>query len=137
MTDFTASLTIAASGLHAQNARMTVIAENLANADSAGKTPTDTPYRRHIPTFQSVYDDTVGGDKVEVGHVALDMSDFQSRYEPGHPAADAKGYVKYPNVDPQIEAMDMREAQRSYEANLNVITATRQMLGQTLNILKG
>ena len=137
MTDFTSSLVIAASGLHEQNARMTVIAENLANVDSAGKTPTDTPYRRRIPTFEAVFDSAVGGDKVEVGRVAYDMSDFRSRYEPGHPAADARGYVKYPNVDPQIEAMDMREAQRSYEANLNVITATRQMLGQTLNILKG
>ena len=136
MNDFNSSLNIAGSGLHAQSARMTVIAENLANADSAGKTPTDTPYRRRIPTFQAVFDDVMGGTKVEIGPTAYDMSDFQSRYEPGHPAADAKGYVKYPNVDSQIEAMDMRQAQRSYEANLNVITATRQMLGQTLNILK-
>ena len=137
MSDFNTSLTIAASGMHAQSARMTVIAENLANADSAGKTPTDTPYRRRLPTFQAIYDSELGGTKVAIGPVAYDMSDFQSRYEPGHPAADAKGYVKYPNVDPQVEAMDMREAQRSYEANINVITATRDMLGQTLNILKG
>jgi len=137
MGDFNASLTVAASGLRAQNARMTVIAENLANADSAGKTPTDTPYRRRMPTFQAVYDSELGATKVAVGSVTYDMSAFQSRYEPGHPAADAKGYVKYPNVDPTIESMDMREAQRSYEANLNVITATRQMEGQTLNILKG
>ncbi|MEO8883009.1 MAG: flagellar basal body rod protein FlgC [Devosia sp.] len=137
MTDFSSSLTIAASGLHAQSARMTVIAENLANADSAGQTPTDTPYRRRIPTFQAVYDNELGATKVEVGKVTFDSSDFQSRYEPGHPAADAKGYVKYPNVNPEIESMDMRAAQRSYEANLNVITTTRQMLGQTLNILKG
>jgi flagellar basal-body rod protein FlgC len=137
MSDFNSSLTVAASGMHAQSARMTVIAENLANADSAGKTPTDTPYRRQMPTFHSVYDSELGAEKVEIGKVALDQSAFQERYEPGHPAADARGYVKYPNVDPQIEAMDMREAQRSYEANLNVITATRQMLGQTLNILKG
>jgi flagellar basal-body rod protein FlgC len=137
MTDFSSSLTIAASGLHAQSARMTVIAENLANADSAGQKPTDVPYRRRIPTFQAVYDNELGATKVEVGKVTFDSSDFQSRYEPGHPAADAKGYVKYPNVNPEIESMDMREAQRSYEANLNVITTTRQMLGQTLNILKG
>jgi len=137
MNDFNTSLTVAASGLHAQSARMTVIAENLANADSAGKTPTDVPYRRRIPTFSAVFDSELGATKVAVGHVAYDMSAFQSRYEPGHPAADAKGYVQYPNVDPQIEAMDMREAQRSYEANLNVITATRQMEGQTLDILKG
>ena len=137
MSDFNASLVIAASGMHAQSARMTVIAENLANADSAGKTPNDVPYRRRIPTFRAVFDDELGATKVAIGRPAMDMSDFQSRYEPGHPAADAKGYVKYPNVDPQIEAMDMREAQRTYEANLNVITATRDMLGQTLNILKG
>jgi flagellar basal-body rod protein FlgC len=137
MSDFNSSLTVAASGLHAQSARMTVIAENLANADSTGKTPTDTPYRRRMPTFQAVYDNELGATKVAIGDVKYDMSDFQSRYEPGHPAADAKGYVKYPNVDPTIESMDMREAQRSYEANLNVITATRQMEGQTLNILKG
>src|SRR6195952_959987 len=137
MNDFNASLTIAASGLHAQSARMTVIAENLANADSAGKTPTDTPYRRRIPTFKAIFDSELDATKVSIGKVAYDMSDFQSRYEPGHPAADAKGYVKYPNVDPQIEAMDMREAQRTYEANLNVVTVTRQMLGRTLDILKG
>jgi len=137
MTDFSSSLTIAASGLHAQSARMTVIAENLANADSAGQTPTDTPYRRRIPTFKAVYDSELGATTVEVGKVTFDNSDFQSRYEPGHPAADARGYVKYPNVNPEIESMDMRAAQRSYEANLNVITTTRQMLGQTLNILKG
>ena len=137
MADFVSSLKIAASGLHAQNARMMVIAENIANADSAGKTPTDQPYRRRIPTFQAVMDDDAGGETVKIGKVALDMSDFQSRYEPGHPAADARGYVKYPNVDPLVEAMDMREAQRTYEANLNVVTVTRQMLGRTIDILKG
>jgi flagellar basal-body rod protein FlgC len=136
MTDFLSSLKIAASGLHAQNARMRVIAENLANADSAGKTPTDQPYRRRIPTFQAIMDNDAGGEVVKVGKIALDMTDFQERYEPGHPAADKNGYVKYPNVDPLIEAMDMREAQRTYEANLNVVSVTRQMLGRTLDILK-
>ncbi|MBN9304025.1 MAG: flagellar basal body rod protein FlgC [Devosia sp. 67-54] len=137
MTDFLSSLKIAATGLHAQNARMRVIAENLANADSAGKTPTDEPYRRRIPTFKAVMDADAGGEVVKVGKIALDQTAFQERYEPGHPAADKNGYVKYPNVDPLIEAMDMREAQRTYEANLNVITVTRQMLGRTLDILKG
>jgi flagellar basal-body rod protein FlgC len=136
MPDFLSSLQIAATGLHAQNARMRVIAENLANADSAGKAPGEQPYRRRIPTFQAVMDSDVGGEVVKVGKVAYDMTDFQSRYEPGHPAADKNGYVKYPNVDPLIEAMDMREAQRTYEANLNVVTVTRQMLGRTLDILK-
>ncbi len=136
MNDFIASLKIAASGLHAQNSRMRVIAENIANADSAGKTPSEEPYRRRIPTFQSVLDPETGSETVEVGKIATDPSDFEERYEPGHPAADKNGYVKYPNVDTLVEAMDMREAQRTYEANLNVVTVTRQMLGHTIDILK-
>lgn len=137
MSDFLSSLKIAASGLHAQNARMRVIAENIANADSAGKTPDEEPYRRRVPTFKAVMDDEVGGTVPKVGRLGYDMSDFQSRYEPGHPAADEAGYVRYPNVNSLIETMDMREAQRTYEANLNVVTVTRQMLGQTINILRG
>jgi len=137
MSDFLSALRIAATGLHAQTARMRVIAENLANSDSAGKTPTEDPYRRRIPTFKAVMDADIGGEVVKVGRVAMDMSDFDSRYEPGHPAADANGYVRYPNVDPLIEAMDMREAQRTYEANLNVVSVTRNMLGRTIDILRG
>ncbi|ODT75433.1 MAG: flagellar basal body rod protein FlgC [Pelagibacterium sp. SCN 64-44] len=135
--DFNSSLRIAATGLQAQTARMRVIAENIANADSAGKAPGEEPYRRRIPTFQAVLDPEIGGRVVEVGRLAYDMSDFTSRYEPGHPAADASGYVQYPNVNTLIETVDMREAQRSYEANLNVVTVTRQMLGRTLDILRG
>jgi flagellar basal-body rod protein FlgC len=135
--DFSSSLKIAATGLHAQTARMRVIAENLANADSAGKAPGDEPYRRRVPTFQAAFDAEVGGKIVAVGRLGYDMSDFSSRYEPGHPAADDTGYVQYPNVNPLIESMDMREAQRTYEANLNVVTVTRQMLGRTLDILRG
>jgi len=137
MADFLSSLRIAATGLHAQNARMRVIAENIANADSAGKTPEEDPYRRRIPTFRAVMDNEAGGKVVEIGKIALDQSDFQSRYEPGHPAADARGYVRYPNVSSLIETMDMREAQRTYEANLNVVTVTRSMMGRTIDILKG
>ena len=137
MSDFVASLRIAATGLHAQNARMRIIAENLANADSTGKTPEEDPYRRRIPTFEAVMDAEVGGNIVEIGKIALDQSDFVSRYEPGHPAADARGYVRYPNVNSLVETMDMRSAQRSYEANLNVVTVTRSMLGRTLDILRG
>ncbi|UYO00663.1 MAG: flagellar basal body rod protein FlgC [Devosia sp.] len=135
--DFNTSLRIAATGLHAQTARMRVIAENIANVDSAGKAPGDEPYRRRIPTFETSFDSDVGGRVVEIGRLAYDMSDFSSRYEPGHPAADANGYVQYPNVNTLIETVDMREAQRSYEANLNVVTVTRQMLGRTLDILRG
>ena len=131
MSDFLSSLRIAATGLHAQNARMRIIAENLANADSTGKTPDEDPYRRRIPTFKAVMDADVGGK------IALDQTDFISRYEPGHPAADARGYVRYPNVNSLVETMDMREAQRTYEANLNVVTVTRSMLGRTLDILRG
>jgi len=135
--DFNSSLRIAATGLHAQTARMRVIAENLANADSAGSTPGADPYRRRVPTFETSFDPDVGGKIVEVGKLAYDMSDFTTRYEPGHPAADATGYVKYPNVNTLVETTDMREAQRTYEANLNVVTVTRQMLGRTLDILRG
>lgn len=136
MADFLSSLKVAASGLKAQNARMRVIAENLANSDSAGKTPAEEPYRRRIPTFRAVMDAMSGAETVEVGRIAFDMSAFESRYEPGHPAADERGYVRYPNVDPLIETMDMREAQRTYEANLNVVTVTRQMMGRTVDILR-
>lgn len=135
--DFNSSLRIAATGMHAQTARMRVIAENIANADSAGKAPGEEPYRRRVPTFEATFDAEVGGRVVEIGKLAHDMSDFTSRYEPGHPAADESGYVQYPNVNTLIETVDMREAQRSYEANLNVVTVTRQMLGRTLDILRG
>ena len=135
--DLLKSIAVAASGLRGQAGRMRVIAENLANADSAGKTPGEDPYRRRIPTFEAVMDAEVGGKVVEVGKIALDQSDFVSRYEPGHPAADGRGYVRYPNVNSLVETMDMREAQRSYEANLNVVTVTRSMLGRTLDILRG
>lgn len=137
MSDFLSSLKIAASGLHAQTARMRVIAENIANADSAGKSPDDEPYRRRVPTFRAVMDADAGGKTVKIGRLAYDMSAFQSRFEPGHPAADERGYVRYPNVDSLIETMDMREAQRTYEANLNVVSVTRQMLGSTIDILRG
>jgi flagellar basal-body rod protein FlgC len=135
--DFNSSLRIAATGMHAQTARMRVIAENIANADSAGTAPGEEPYRRRVPTFESNFDREVGGRVVEIGRLAYDMSDFTSRFEPGHPAADENGYVQYPNVNTLIETVDMREAQRSYEANLNVVTVTRQMLGRTLDILRG
>lgn len=137
MNDFMTSIKIAGSGLNAQTARMRVIAENMANADSAGKTPGEDPYRRMIPTFHAVLNNELGAYEVRVGRLSPDMSEFNSRYEPGHPAADESGYVKYPNVNSLIETMDMREAQRTYEANLNVVTVSRQMLGRTLDILRG
>ena len=137
MGDFTSSLQIAAGGLHAQTARMRVIAENLANADSTGKSPEEDPYRRKVPTFKAVFDREIGAYNVQVGRMSLDQSEFDTRYEPGHPAADEQGFVRYPNVDALVELADMREAQRTYEANLNVIRSSRAMYGQTLDILRG
>ncbi|MDP4024783.1 flagellar basal body rod protein FlgC [Methylobacterium sp. NEAU 140] len=134
--DFTKSLAIAASGLKAQSGRMRIIAENLANADSAPARGGAEPYRRKIPTFKSHFDREVGASLVEVGRVGRDRSAFRTKHDPGHPAADAKGQVSMPNVNALIENMDMREAQRSYEANLNMVTTARKMVAQTLAILK-
>jgi flagellar basal-body rod protein FlgC len=135
--EFVRSILTAASGLKAQAGRMRVIAENVANANSTANTPGGDPYRRRVPTFQARLDRETGTRTVELGRVVNDRSDFQRRFEPSHPAADANGYVKYPNVNSLVETMDMREAQRSYEANLNVIGATRRMIQRTLDILRG
>src|SRR5690606_25468201 len=110
--------------------------ENIANADSTGNTPGSNPYQRKIPTFVDRLDRALGMQTVQLGRPALDTTDFQLKYIPGHPAADDNGYVKMPNVNGLVEAMDMREAQRSYEANLNLIQATRRMVSQTIDILK-
>ena len=125
---------IAASALRAQQARMRIIAENLANANSTARTAGGEPYRRQIPVFQPTT--VAGATGVSMAKVQPDRSDFKTVYEPGNPAADAKGYVKEPNVDPLIEAMDMRDAQRAYEANLNVIETARAMEMRTLDLLK-
>jgi flagellar basal-body rod protein FlgC len=115
---------------------MRVISENIANADSTGSAPGANPYRRKIPTFVSQLDRTLDAKTVALGKIAPDNSDFRTKYEPSSPAADQNGYVKYPNVNPMVEMTDMREAQRSYEANLNIIGATRRMIQRTLDILK-
>jgi flagellar basal-body rod protein FlgC len=134
--DFLKTMAIAASGLRAQAGRMRIISENIANADSTPSAPGADPYRRKVPTFRMEFDRAIGADVVELGPTQPDTSDFRLKYEPGHPAADANGNVKYPNVNPMVEMTDMREAQRSYEANINVITATRRMLQRTIDILK-
>ncbi len=128
------AMAIAASALKAQQARMRVIAENIANADSVATTPGGDPYRRQAPVFQPA---NVGGvTGVAMTGVKPDETPFRTQYSPGNPAADAKGYIKMPNVDPLIEALDMREAQRAYEANLNVIETSRSMQSRTLDIIK-
>ncbi|WP_350334835.1 flagellar basal body rod protein FlgC [Coralliovum pocilloporae] len=134
--DFMKSMAIAASGLKAQGGRMRVIAENLANSSSTASTPDADPYRRKIPTFESKFDRELQAQTVQLGRIDEDKSEFRSRFEPGHPAADANGYVKLPNVNSLIETVDMQEAQRSYQANLNVISATRRMLSRTIEILR-
>ncbi|MFI4974493.1 MAG: flagellar basal body rod protein FlgC [Caulobacterales bacterium] len=128
------AMAVAASALRAQQARMRVIAENMANSDSTARTPGGDPYRRQIPVFEPKA--VAGGQGVAVSRVVTDQSDFRTQYAPGQPGADAKGYLKMPNVDPLIEAMDMREAQRAYEANLNVIDTAKTMDSRTLDIIK-
>jgi len=125
---------VAASALRAQQARMRIIAENLANADSTSKTAGGDPYRRQAPVFEPTK--VAGAKGVRMSKVQPDQTDFRQEYEPGHPSADAKGYVKLPNVNTLVEAMDMREAQRAYEANLNVIETARAMEQRTLDLLK-
>jgi flagellar basal-body rod protein FlgC len=135
-SDFVRSMGIATSGLRAQAGRMRVISENIANAESTAPTAGGDPYRRKVPTFSSALDRVLDAKVVTLGKVKPDRSSFRTKYEPSNPAADAAGNVKYPNVNPMIEMTDMRDAQRSYEANLNVISATRRMIQRTLDILK-
>ena len=134
--DLVKSLGVSAAGMQSQGTRLRIISENLANAQSTADTPGGEPYRRKIVSFKNELDRTTGVDKVQVDRVERDPSDFERRYDPGHPAANADGYVLLPNVKPMVEMMDMREAQRSYEANLNLITATRRMISRTLEILR-
>jgi flagellar basal-body rod protein FlgC len=135
-SDFVRSMGIATSGLRAQAGRMRVISENIANADSTASTAGGEPYRRKVPTFSSELDRTLNAKVVALGKILPDASALRVKHEPGNPAADASGNVKYPNVNPLIEMTDMRDAQRSYEANLNIISATRRMIQRTLDILK-
>lgn len=134
--DFLRSIAIAASGLRAQAGRMRVIAENIANADSTAATAGAEPYRRKIVTFSTEMDRALEAQTVALGRIQSDPSAFRLKHEPGHPAADENGNVKYPNVNALVEMTDMREAQRSYEANINVIGASRRMIQRTIEILK-
>ena len=129
------AMAVAATALKAQQGRMRVIAENIANADSTAKVAGGDPYRRQVPVFQTSKIDGASG--VKLAEVVPDHTDFHMEFDPSHPAADKNGYVKRPNVDPLMEAMDMREAQRAYDANLNVIETARAMQSSTLGLLKG
>jgi flagellar basal-body rod protein FlgC len=134
--DFSASMAIAASGMRAQSDRMKTIAENIANANSASATAGGEPYRRKIATVTSQFDRELNATVVSSGEPIADMSDFRTQYDPGNPHADKQGYVNLPNVNSLVEIMDMREAQRSYEADLTVMDATKAMLARTVDLLK-
>ncbi len=130
-----ATIAVATSALKAQQARMRVIAENIANADSAATTPGGDPYQRQMPVFEPQVTDQ-GGRGVHLARVQMDQAAFHTEYNPSAPGADAKGMVKMPNVDPLTEAMDMKEAQRAYDANLNMIESARAMQMRTLDLIK-
>ncbi|MEX2630683.1 MAG: flagellar basal body rod protein FlgC [Tistlia sp.] len=134
--DLYKSLHISASGMKAQGTRVRVISENIANSSSTGQTPGAEPYRRKTISFGERMDRQLEVPLVEVRNISTDKSEFSRRFDPGHPAADAEGYVLIPNVNTLIEVSDMREAQRSYEANLKVLQTSRTMLEQTLGILR-
>lgn len=132
-----ATMRVASAGLAAQSARIKIAAENLANANSTGQGVGATPYTRKTISFASEVDDRLAAQVVKVDAIGLDNREFPLVYEPGHPAADARGYVKRPNVDPFIELSDMREANRSYLANLQVLRSVREAAMLTIDLLKG
>jgi len=134
--DLATSMAVAASGMRAQSTRMRIIAENIANANSTSQAPGGDPYRRKIATMNANFDEQLNATVVESGKPIDDTSDFRQQYDPGNPAADKSGYVKLPNVNPLIEVMDMREAQKSYEADLNVMDATKSMMSRTVQLLQ-
>jgi len=134
--DLKNAMKIAASGMRAEGERIKVISENLANADSLGKTPGGDPYRRKVISFKSELDRASGADLVKAQPPTADRTDFELKYDPGHPSANADGYVKMPNVNAIVEMADMREAQRTYEANLTVVDSAKQMIGRTIDLLR-
>ena len=136
MVDLINSMYISASGMKAQSDRLRVVAENIANVDSTGRSPNEDPYRRKVVTFKNQLDRELGTDLVRVSEYGEDKTQFPKKYDPSHPAADADGYVEMPNVNPMLEMVDMREARRAYEANINMIETSKGMLMQTVNMLR-
>ena len=133
--DFSKSMSVAASGMRAQTERMKTISENIANANSTSPIKGADPYRRKVATIKSDFNRELDATLVKAGKPLPDKSEFRSQYDPGNPNADKQGYVKLPNVDSLVEIMDMREAQRSYEADLSVMESTKQMLAKTVDLL--
>ena len=136
MVDLVNSLHIAASGMKAQSDRLRIVSENIANAESTGQSPDDAPYRRKVLSFKNELDREMGVNLVKVAKYGYDDSEFEKKFDPSHPAADADGYILKPNVNPMIEMMDMREARRSYESNMNVVEVSKSMLMQTVDMLR-
>ena len=134
--DIESALRISAAGMNVQGTRLRVVAENLANRDSTGQMPGSDPYRRRTVTFANRLDRELGTNTVRVSRVGTAQGEFPLRFDPSHPAANAQGYVRTPNVDSLVETMDMREAQRSYSANLGVLEASRAMLTRTIEALR-
>lgn len=135
-SDLVSAMGAAASGLRAQSVRIRISAENLANADTTATTPGGDPYRRKAPVFRAIFDREVGAEKVKVTGQREDQTPFQTKLDPGNPGADANGYVKLSNVSALTEMADLRDAQRAYEANLNVVEAARSMMMGVVGILK-
>jgi flagellar basal-body rod protein FlgC len=127
---------IASSGLETQSVRLRIVAENLANSQSTGTTPGSTPYARKTVTFESELDQATGSNLVAIKNIGVDKTPFRIEHDPGNPAADSKGMVKFPNVELLMEMADMREANRSYEANLQVIKQANSLNSMTLDLLK-
>ncbi len=134
--DFDKTIQISAAGLRAQGVRMRIIAENIANSSTKPLAPDQDPYRRKLISFKNELDHKLGVHMVSVAGISKDQTEFTKRFEPGHPGADREGYVKIPNVNAMIEMMDMREAQRSYRANIKVIEAAKRMMMRTIDMLK-
>jgi len=137
MDPLSTALKVAATGLTAQSERLRVVSENLANAQSTGNAPGADPYQRKTVSFAAEVDRSSGAAMVDVADVGRDQTEFPVEYLPGHEAADAAGYVKMPNVNPLVEMADMREANRSYEANLQVIKQARELINMTIDLMRG
>lgn len=136
MADLSKSMQISAAGMKVQSARLRVVSENMANANSTGQFPGDTPYRRKTISFENEFNRALDTNLVDVKKYGVDKTEFPLQYEPGHPAANAEGFVQQPNVNTMMEMMDMREARRSYEANLNMVETAKGMLQSTIGMLK-
>ena len=134
--DLINSITISTAGMRVRGTRLRVISENIANADSLPDGPGDEPYRRKQVSFKNMLDRSIDGRRITVDKILVDKTEFEKKFDPQHPAADENGYVAVPNVNPLVEMMDMREAQRSYEANLSIINVSKSMLTRTIDMLR-